>query len=65
MPKIPSPCVNHCVLEPVTGWCAGCGRSIDEIVRWGTTTPADRAAVVAALPARMARLASRTPPAAE
>ncbi|WP_448661861.1 DUF1289 domain-containing protein [Sphingomonas sp. CJ20] len=53
---IASPCVKRCGIDDATGWCVGCGRTIDEIVRWGTTTAADRATVMAALPARMARL---------
>lgn len=55
--QTPSPCTNVCVLDPVTGWCRGCGRTIDEIARWGSTDQADRAAVMAELPKRMLRLA--------
>ena len=57
VPIIASPCVNLCQMDDVTGWCEGCGRTIDEIVRWGSTDDADRAAVMAELPARLARLA--------
>lgn len=53
---IPSPCTNVCRIDPGTGWCLGCGRTIDEIVRWGSTTAADRDAVMAELSARMAAL---------
>ncbi|MBC9034904.1 DUF1289 domain-containing protein [Sphingomonas sp. JC676] len=55
--RIPSPCTNVCVLDHTTGWCRGCGRTIDEITRWGNVDTADRAAVVAALPERMRKLA--------
>ncbi|WBY06267.1 DUF1289 domain-containing protein [Sphingomonas sp. 7/4-4] len=53
---IASPCNNICRIDDVTGWCIGCGRSLDEIARWGTTSDADRDAVMAALPERMATL---------
>jgi len=55
-PAIESPCVSLCVMDAPTGWCLGCGRTIDEIVRWGSTDEEDRMAVMATLPARMARL---------
>ena len=53
VPVIESPCVNICRLE--RGQCVGCGRTAAEIARWGGTTDADRRAVMAALPGRMAR----------
>jgi len=37
-------------------WRLGCGRTIDEIARWGSTDDADRAAVMAQLPERMKEL---------
>jgi predicted Fe-S protein YdhL (DUF1289 family) len=56
VPIVESPCVDICVVDPDSGWCIGCGRTIDEIARWGSTDAADRAAVMAELPARMERL---------
>ena len=29
-----SPCKNVCELDPNTGLCLGCGRTIDEINNW-------------------------------
>ena len=55
---IASPCTNVCRIAPRTGWCEGCGRTLDEIARWGSTDDADRAQVMAALPERMRRLAT-------
>ncbi|MBO9621161.1 MAG: DUF1289 domain-containing protein [Sphingomonas sp.] len=54
---IASPCVNLCRIDPATGWCLGCARTIDEIVRWASTTAADRESVMTELPTRRARLA--------
>lgn len=53
---IASPCTGICRMDAATGWCIGCGRTLDEIARWGATTPADREAVMAALAERMKAL---------
>lgn len=31
---VPSPCINVCRMDPRTGWCEGCRRTIDEIAAW-------------------------------
>jgi len=31
---VPSPCISVCRIDPATGWCAGCLRTIDEIAQW-------------------------------
>ncbi len=36
-----SPCVNVCRLD-VRGWCVGCRRSADEIMRWRDMSQAER-----------------------
>lgn len=56
VPIVPSPCVDICVMDDATGWCEGCGRTLAEIARWGSTDKADRDAVMAQLPARLARI---------
>ncbi|TGX52824.1 DUF1289 domain-containing protein [Sphingomonas gei] len=53
---IPSPCTNICRIDVASGWCIGCGRTLDEIVRWGSTDDADRAMVMAQLPERRKKL---------
>ncbi|MGG5810436.1 DUF1289 domain-containing protein [Falsiroseomonas sp. CW058] len=55
----PSPCIGTCVLDPVTGWCIGCGRSGEEIGAWLAMDEAARAALVALLPARLRAMTSR------
>jgi predicted Fe-S protein YdhL (DUF1289 family) len=32
---VPSPCVDVCQIEPVSGLCRGCRRTLDEIAVWG------------------------------
>jgi predicted Fe-S protein YdhL (DUF1289 family) len=51
---IKSPCVNICRFDRGSPMCAGCGRTLAEIARWGSTDDADRDAVMAELPARLA-----------
>lgn len=53
---ITSPCTGVCAYDPATGWCLGCGRTQAEIGGWRDATLADRDAVWAALPERLARL---------
>jgi predicted Fe-S protein YdhL (DUF1289 family) len=35
---VPSPCVNVCTMNPQTGLCEGCSRTIGEIAIWGGAT---------------------------
>jgi predicted Fe-S protein YdhL (DUF1289 family) len=37
-----SPCVRVCAIEPATGLCAGCGRSLEQIARWARMTDEER-----------------------
>lgn len=32
---VPSPCVNVCRMDPRSGLCEGCQRTLDEIAGWG------------------------------
>ena len=57
---VASPCVSVCVLDPAgTGICVGCGRSLDEIAAWVELDNAQRRAVLARLPQRLAALRER------
>ncbi|MGI4731753.1 MAG: DUF1289 domain-containing protein [Janthinobacterium lividum] len=51
-----SPCVNVCVIDDATDWCIGCGRTIGEIMDWGSADVATRRAIRARLPDRMTML---------
>jgi predicted Fe-S protein YdhL (DUF1289 family) len=53
-----SPCVKVCVIDKASGLCGGCGRTLDEIARWGGMSEAERAHIMAALPQRMERCAA-------
>lgn len=51
-----SPCCHVCLLDPKTGWCLGCGRTGAEIGAWTLMSTADKHALLAALPDRLAAL---------
>ncbi|HEY5081789.1 MAG TPA: DUF1289 domain-containing protein [Bauldia sp.] len=50
-----SPCIRHCTLDPETGICVGCGRTLAEIGKWASVTEEERLAIMAVLPDRLAR----------
>ena len=56
--SIETPCTKVCTIDPRTGLCLGCRRTLDEIARWGTMHPAERAAIMATLPRRAAESAA-------
>ncbi len=49
---VPSPCIDVCRMDPATGWCLGCRRTIDEIAAWSRLSDAERRAVWRQLDAR-------------
>jgi predicted Fe-S protein YdhL (DUF1289 family) len=57
---VPSPCNSICTIDQVTGFCAGCFRTIDEVALWSVLDDADKRAVWAALARRRAE-ANATP----
>ena len=54
VPPASSPCVKLCAVDVNSGLCQGCGRTLDEIGRWASLAEAERRAIMARLPARMA-----------
>ena len=54
---VPSPCISVCRIDPASGWCEGCYRTIDEIARWAVLDDAEKLAVWVELGRR--RAASR------
>ncbi|MFC3166860.1 DUF1289 domain-containing protein [Paracoccus fontiphilus] len=53
---IDSPCIKVCVIDPASGLCTGCLRSLDEIAAWSGLSPETRRRIMADLPARRPRL---------
>ncbi|HXE24891.1 MAG TPA: DUF1289 domain-containing protein [Roseiarcus sp.] len=57
--SISTPCVNVCVLDPLSDICVGCGRTTAEIAAWTAMSEADRLAVMAGLGQRLVGARSR------
>lgn len=54
-----TPCVLTCVIDPRSSLCIGCGRTIDEIARWGALDELERLAIMARLAERLVAARSR------
>ncbi len=52
---VPSPCNNVCRINAVSGFCDGCLRSIDEIVRWARLDDEAKRTIWRELPQREQR----------
>ena len=55
----PSPCISVCQMDPMTGYCLGCTRTIDEIRDWIILLPDERSVILARIAARRARAAGK------
>ena len=55
---VPSPCNNVCRIDPHTGFCEGCLRTMDEIASWGSQGEEERRAVWQRLEKRAAAVSS-------
>jgi uncharacterized protein len=56
---ISTPCINVCVIDPLSALCIGCGRTAAEIAAWTTMSEAERVAVMAGLAQRLIEARSR------
>jgi uncharacterized protein len=56
---IETPCIQVCVVDPVSGYCIGCGRSGGEIAGWIGFTPKERSEIMSGLPERLQHMTSR------
>lgn len=50
-----TPCIKICVIDPGTGLCEGCARTLAEIAEWSRLAPGERRRIMAELPARRGR----------
>jgi predicted Fe-S protein YdhL (DUF1289 family) len=51
---VPSPCISICRMNPGSGFCEGCLRTIEEIAAWSVMTDADKRSVWRAIELRAA-----------
>ncbi|MCB2048431.1 MAG: DUF1289 domain-containing protein [Novosphingobium sp.] len=52
MREPPSPCTRVCRIEPATGWCLGCRRTLEEIADWPMLSARGKAALLEKLEGR-------------
>ncbi|WP_085738962.1 DUF1289 domain-containing protein [Rhizobium sp. CIAT894] len=53
-----TPCIHVCSLDSATGFCAGCGRTLQEIGSWVSYSDTERSRIMVLLPARLAAVAA-------
>lgn len=51
-PPIDTPCIAVCTIDPRCGLCIGCGRTMQEIGRWGGMSREERLSIMATLAQR-------------
>lgn len=52
MRQPPSPCNGVCRIDPASGWCLGCARTLGEIADWPMLSIREKEAVLRALAER-------------
>ena len=50
--SVASPCTSVCIIDPVTGLCGGCFRTLEEISAWIDLSAGEKRSVMAELDAR-------------
>jgi predicted Fe-S protein YdhL (DUF1289 family) len=61
MTAILSPCEKICIVDPASGLCRGCGRSLSEIERWASYSEDERERVIGELPGRIEAMQASRP----
>ena len=54
--SVESPCIDVCEMDPATGYCKGCTRTIEEITAWSRIGDDEKRAILARVAAREAAL---------
>ena len=52
---LPSPCVSVCTMDPASGLCGGCFRTLEEIADWAMQSPDAQRAIWHQVEQRMSR----------
>jgi predicted Fe-S protein YdhL (DUF1289 family) len=50
--EVASPCTDVCKMNPASGLCEGCLRTLEEIAAWSSMTSEEKRRVLARLPVR-------------
>ncbi|TDW26269.1 hypothetical protein EV128_115168 [Rhizobium azibense] len=48
-----TPCIHVCSIDPATGLCTGCGRTLQEIGNWMSYSDEERERIMTVLAARL------------
>ncbi|WP_132660736.1 DUF1289 domain-containing protein [Rhizobium azibense] len=48
-----TPCIHVCSIDPATGFCTGCGRTLQEIGNWMSFSDEERQRITTVLAARL------------
>ncbi|MGH6771820.1 MAG: DUF1289 domain-containing protein [Xanthobacteraceae bacterium] len=59
--NVVSPCNKVCTVDPISGLCVGCGRSLKEIEGWLRFSDHERRRIMGELPQRLAALRCPVP----
>ncbi len=57
-----SPCINLCKMDPASGLCQGCFRTLEEITAWARSDEERQAEILTAVAARRALFVRQKPP---
>jgi len=58
---VSSPCINVCQMDPESGLCQGCRRTLQEIAEWMEMTPQEKLATLERVAARRLALRDANP----
>ena len=61
---IETPCEKICIVDPPSGLCRGCGRSLNEIASWTAYSDGERTRIMKELPLRLAAMTNHASAAA-
>ena len=61
--SVASPCIDVCKMDPRTGLCEGCTRTIDEITAWSRIGDDEKRAILARVAEREAAVFGDAAPA--
>ena len=59
MTTIETPCTKVCIVEPNSGLCLGCGRTLGEIANWTALADDERSRIMTGLPRRIEGMRQR------
>ncbi|MBL8446131.1 MAG: DUF1289 domain-containing protein [Zoogloeaceae bacterium] len=62
---VESPCINVCRMDPRSGLCEGCFRTLDEIAGWSRASDADKRIILARVAIRIGEAPPRPVPAGD